>query len=131
MENLRVRHPAGAAIAAVFATSFSGCGGSGTPLPNGATQSATTNIVGRGQPSQVRLEYFSTPSKGEWPMYIANGPQETLWFTEEFTDRIGRMTTDGKMTDSPISNGQEPRASPREPTVICGLPSPVQTPSVA
>ncbi len=56
----------------------------------------------------MKLEYFNTPSKGTWPLYITDGPQKTLWFTEAFTDRIGRTTTGGTMTEFPIANGQEP-----------------------
>ena len=38
------------------------------------------------------------------PEYICVGPDKALWFTE-FADEIGRMTTDGKLSQFPIKRG--------------------------
>lgn len=54
------------------------------------------------------VEYFNTPTFSSWPTNITAGPQKALWFSEEFTGNIGRVTTDGTVTEFPDPNGQEP-----------------------
>ena len=65
---------------------FWGCSQAGAAIPSGAAHSITADAAGHGQPGQMKLDYFNTPSKGAWPLYITAGPQGTLWFTEAFTD---------------------------------------------
>jgi len=74
----------------------------------GGTQSSAVRFAGGADARGPAVEYFDTPSYAAWPGYIVSGPQKALWFTELFTGKIGRMKTDGTMTEFPISNGQEP-----------------------
>jgi streptogramin lyase len=84
-----------------------GCSQSVAPVPSGETPLGRPDAAAA--PSVLpALKYYNTPSSDAWPLYIANGPQNALWFTEAFTDKIGRVATDGTMTEFPISNGQEP-----------------------
>jgi virginiamycin B lyase len=96
------------AVATASLFCFWGCSQTAAPLPNEAAQSTPAGVAERGQPSHASLEYFNTPSTAAWPLYITAGPQEALWFTEAFTDKIGRITTGGTVTEFSISNGQEP-----------------------
>jgi virginiamycin B lyase len=57
---------------------------------------------------------FPLPSPNSSPGGIVEGPDGALWFTEQGTARIGRMTTGGSVTEYPLSN---PGASPRAITV--------------
>jgi streptogramin lyase len=93
-------------VATVSLFCFWGCSQGGAPIPNGPGQPTAADVAERGRPGQVKLEYFDTPSKAAWPLYITAGPQGTLWFSEAFTDIIGRITTDGTITEFPISNAR-------------------------
>lgn len=84
-----------------------GCSQAGAPVPS-ETQSTAVHFAGRVQAQALSVKYFDPPSKGSWPGYIAAGPQKAMWFTEEFTNRIGRITMDGTITEFPVTNGQEP-----------------------
>jgi hypothetical protein len=45
---------------------------------------------------------FSIPTTGSNPRGITAGPDGNLWFTEEFGNKIGRITPDGVITEFPI-----------------------------
>lgn len=99
-------------VRALIATALSlfslwGCSQSAVSLPSGGTP-----LARQGTPAAPlavpTLKYYNTPSFDAWPEYIVNGPQNALWFTEAFTGKIGRITTDGTMTEFPVLNGQEP-----------------------
>ena len=53
------------------------------------------------------MKYFNTPTQGSWPEFIVAGPAHALWFTEFFTDKIGRISSDGKMTEFPVGDDPE------------------------
>ncbi|HXB81912.1 MAG TPA: hypothetical protein VNU22_01020 [Candidatus Acidoferrum sp.] len=84
-----------------------GCTQSSVPVSTGTAPLATSHPSGT--PSALgQLAYYNTPSLDSWPIYITDGPQKALWFTEAFVGKIGRITTDGAITEFPISNAQEP-----------------------
>jgi virginiamycin B lyase len=95
-------------VVTVMLCCFWGCSQIGGTTPNGAAQSSAAEYAWHGQTSHGKLAFVNTPSIDAWPLYITPGPQETLWFTEAFTDALGRMDTDGSMTEFSTANGQEP-----------------------
>jgi streptogramin lyase len=100
---MNVRLLVAGTIAGLFAC---GCAQNSAPVPSSgtpATQVRPAGLISRATP---RLDFFDTPSIGAWPGWIVAGPQNALWFTEEFTGNIGRITMDGKITEFP-TNGQE------------------------
>jgi len=50
---------------------------------------------------------FPLPTANSSPNGIAAGPDGSLWFTE-FSDRIGRITTAGVITEFPLAGGSGP-----------------------
>lgn len=95
-------------VAAVIAClGLCSCSQAGAPMPN-QTQPIGTSLEERAGRRAPKVDFFDTPSTGAWPGYIVLGPQKALWFTEEFTSKIGRIATDGSITEFPVSNGQEP-----------------------
>jgi virginiamycin B lyase len=84
-----------------------GCSQGTSAVPGGAAQMGAARFAG--SPLVLpTLKYFDTPSTGSWPENIVRGPQHALWFTEEFTDKIGRIASDGTIAEFSVSNGQEP-----------------------
>ena len=63
-----------------------------TPVP---TTAPTTAACG------FNITEISLPA-GSNPDYITGGPDGNLWFTENGTNKIGRMTTTGTLTEFPI-----------------------------
>ena len=53
---------------------------------------------------------FTPPSGGSNPLGIVAGPDGALWFTEQSTNKIGRVTTSGAFTEFANPNTA---ASPR------------------
>src|SRR5688572_12048025 len=49
-----------------------------------------------------QITEFPVPTEGSWPTGIAAAPDETLWFTEQGGNKIGRITFDGTVTEFPI-----------------------------
>src|SRR6266536_966035 len=45
---------------------------------------------------------FSTPTANSGPFGITAGPDGNLWFTETATNKIGRITTAGGITEVPL-----------------------------
>jgi streptogramin lyase len=84
-----------------------GCSQGTSAVPSGPAQLGAAHLAGTHLVLPA-LKYFDTPSSGAWPENIVPGPQRALWFTEEFTDKIGRIASDGTMTEFSVSNGQEP-----------------------
>jgi virginiamycin B lyase len=74
-----------------------GCAQNGA-MPSAGTTSAST-VDARLPRRQPSLALFDTPTAGSWPDYIVKGPQHAMWFSEFYTDRIGRVTMNGKMTE--------------------------------
>ncbi|WP_439953445.1 virginiamycin B lyase family protein, partial [Escherichia coli] len=44
------------------------------------------------------------PTPDSAPQGIAAGPDGGLWFTEVAADAVGRITTDGKVTEFPLTS---------------------------
>ncbi|HYL26631.1 MAG TPA: Virginiamycin B lyase [Candidatus Nitrosotalea sp.] len=84
-------------IAMLFAY---GCAQSGSPLPASSAQSRPVRTFGEALPRQSpALQLFNTPTSFSWPDYIVRGPQHALWFSEFYSDKIGRVAMNGKMTE--------------------------------
>jgi virginiamycin B lyase len=47
---------------------------------------------------------FPTPTLESFPWEIAAGPDGNLWFTENFVSKIGRITTEGVITEFQVPN---------------------------
>src|SRR5260370_3170122 len=56
---------------------------------------------------------FQIPTTDSVPTGITAGPDGALWFSEEFKNKIGRITTDGVITEYPIPT---PHSNPRDIT---------------
>ncbi|MFN2633510.1 MAG: hypothetical protein ABR610_08865 [Thermoanaerobaculia bacterium] len=66
---------------------------------------------------------FSIPTGGSQPTSIAEGPDGNLWFTEFGTNKIGRISTAGVVTEFSV-----PYSPPEPPAhVSTGFPFPVPT----
>jgi virginiamycin B lyase len=48
---------------------------------------------------------YATPTANAAPFYIAAGPDGALWFTENNSNKIGRVTTSGAITEYPVPSG--------------------------
>src|SRR5262249_38518359 len=59
----------------------------------------------------VITEFSAGITPGGQPLDITAGPDGNLWFTEEFPDRIGRITPAGVITE--FSTGLTPNFQPR------------------
>ncbi len=81
----------------------------------------TTNALGQGRPDSIlkvradgTVTAFQagtgTGQSGTGPEHITAGPDGNLWFTEFWTNRIGRMTPSGALTEFPIPT---PDSAPR------------------
>lgn len=94
--------------------------------PNGITSGPdgniwiATNALGQGRPDWiVRLGRDGAVTQfqagtgsgdsGTGPQSITAGPDGNLWFTEFWSDRIGRMTPKGVLTEFPIPGGSGAR----------------------
>ncbi len=51
---------------------------------------------------------WTLPTSGAAPQGIARGPDGALWFTERGSDRIGRITTDGVVSEFALPDGSGP-----------------------
>lgn len=80
----------------------------------------TTNALGQGRPDWIvrigrngPVAQFQAGTgsgvSGTGPESITAGPDGNLWFTEFWSDRIGRMTTGGVLTEFPIAGGSGAR----------------------
>jgi virginiamycin B lyase len=58
-------------------------------------------------PDQL-IELFPLATKGSWPYDIAAGPGNDLWFVENGTARIGRITAAGVITEYPLATHAGP-----------------------
>ena len=59
---------------------------------------------------EVRITEFPLPTNGALPGGIVVGPDGALWFYETGTNQIGRISTEGQITEFPIStaNASQP-----------------------
>jgi virginiamycin B lyase len=56
------------------------------------------------------IQEFLVPTPGAGPVGIASGPDGALWFTENATNKIGRVTTGGVVTNESVipTSGADP-----------------------
>src|SRR5215472_3695260 len=52
--------------------------------------------------AQPQIALFPTPTAYSGPAGITSGPDGNLWFTENYSNKIGRITTCGVITEFPI-----------------------------
>jgi streptogramin lyase len=88
-------------------------------LPGRLSQCRRTPKARRCQPLLERLEQralpsgglteFSLPTPGSGPVGITLGPDGNLWFTENATNQIGRLTPTGSLREFPLlTSGADP-----------------------
>ncbi|MGB8908398.1 MAG: hypothetical protein WCC84_06585 [Candidatus Cybelea sp.] len=80
-------------IAALF-----GCAQTGSSVP-AAPQGMARTLSGVSPARNPTLKLFFTPTAASWPDYIVSGPERSMWFSEFYQDKIGRVTMRGKMTE--------------------------------
>lgn len=56
----------------------------------------------------VTMKEFRLPDQSAGVSGIATGPDGAIWFTELTTDKIGRITTDGQITEYDLPDGAGP-----------------------
>lgn len=54
----------------------------------------------------ISVTKFPIERYGASPMSIVSGPQGCLWFTEDYSNYIGRITTDGVITEFPFTQSR-------------------------
>ena len=59
--------------------------------------------------AQITVDTFSIPTPESAPSDIASGPEGNLWFVESATDRIGRITPSGAVTELAFETGAAPQ----------------------
>lgn len=96
----------GRPLAAIVATLLTcGCAQNVAAVPSAGQPAQTFIRVAPGERSTLKL--FYTPTPGSWPAYIAAGPERSMWFSETFTARIGRVTMEGQMTEFSLPPGDD------------------------
>src|SRR6266508_3770137 len=58
-------------------------------------------ITGVPAEATKRITEYSIPTAGSVPIGIVSGPDGNLWFTESIGKKIGRITTEGTITEYP------------------------------
>jgi virginiamycin B lyase len=53
-------------------------------------------------PTDSTITEFPLPTVSSFPLGITTGPDGALWFTEQFGNKIGRITTAGVITEFPL-----------------------------
>jgi virginiamycin B lyase len=94
------------AVGAIATLCTYGCAQDSGAMPAVPSQ-GIQNFGGPARGQQPALDLFNTPSAGSWPDYIVSGPQHAMWFSEFYTDHIGRVTMDGQMTEFPLPSGDD------------------------
>src|ERR1700730_6153131 len=87
------------AISTLTSILIAGCASHSTPPPlsNSVANSVVPGVVQTGQPPIFRE--FTIPTANSGPVVIVKGPDGAMWFTEGFAHKIGRITTDGAITE--------------------------------
>jgi streptogramin lyase len=97
--------PVRLAFALVALASIAGCSQGGTAMPTARTAALSPPaLLGATSP---KMNFFNTPTQSAWPDYIVSGPQHALWFSEFYTDKIGRITTNGQITEFPLPDNAD------------------------
>jgi streptogramin lyase len=81
----------------IAALCLGGCAQTPAAMPPSQTNTAANTTVGLGRNATLNL--FFTPTKFSWPDYIVAGPQRSMWFSEFYADRIGRVAMNGKIAE--------------------------------
>jgi virginiamycin B lyase len=76
------------------------------PLRRAALAALLAAMLGSATARGAKITEFSLTS-GSNPEGITTGPDGRLWFCEEQADKVGALTTDGALTQYPISAGAE------------------------
>jgi streptogramin lyase len=58
--------------------------------------------------AQITFTEYPIPTTGSWPSGIIAGPDGNLWFAERNSNKIGRITTGGVITEFPVPSGGRP-----------------------
>jgi sugar lactone lactonase YvrE len=95
------------AVATLSLVLVSGCSQATAPMPQGTAQTASSNFARQVVGALPKLHFFNTPTQGAWPDYIISGPQGALWFSEFYTDKIGRIATGGRITEFPLPDNND------------------------
>jgi streptogramin lyase len=74
----------------------------------GGTLSSATAAGSRATPAAGHVSYYFVSSLHSRPWRIAPGPDGNLWFTNTDSDMVGKITTDGVVTEYPIGDGKFP-----------------------
>lgn len=67
------------------------------------------------------VTYFPVPTGNSFVTDITSGPDGALWFTERTGSRVGRITTDGSITEYEITSGSNPIGVPNEGVVPASI----------
>lgn len=94
-------------LATISALFICGCAQNGTPLPAGSAPAPENNAAVALRAPQPKLKFFYTPTSASWPDYIVSGPERSMWFSEFYADRIGRVTMRGRMTEFSLPYGTD------------------------
>jgi streptogramin lyase len=82
-------------------TWITGCSQAGTGMPTARTNGVSPPaLLDRSSPQATpKVEFYNTLTQRAWPDYIVSGPQGALWFTEFYSDKVGKITTTGTITE--------------------------------
>lgn len=87
------------AVGMLVGFALAGCAQSSSPVPNGTT-APLARVANVGLPNQAPLvKLFNTPTGGSWPDYIVSGPDRSMWFSEFYIAKIGKVQMNGHMTE--------------------------------
>jgi virginiamycin B lyase len=80
-------------------------------LGNGCFSPPALNVdrIARITPYGSATEFASGITNCSNPTEIVTGPDKNLWFTEPGADKIGMITTSGKVTEFPLTTGAKPQ----------------------
>jgi streptogramin lyase len=89
-------------------TKFSPAGGNSTLwVPSRQEGTAGTDTVSYGYRTVEQITEYPLPASSE-PWSIANGPDGNLWFVDQGTGKIGKITPAGQVTEYPLPSGSWP-----------------------
>ena len=86
-------------FAFVSASFVAGCSQANVPATPGPAAPALARSL------SSNIDFFNTVTPGSWPDYIVSGPQHALWFSEFYADKIGKVATDGHMSEFSLPDG--------------------------
>lgn len=82
-----------------------------TAASNGAPATGVTLAL-----NKPAMHFYPTPTGSSTPFAIVTGPDNALWFTENQTTKIGRITTTGAITEfTPSTGGTRPNGITKGP----------------